>query len=71
MSGAMYPAILNPMALEPYYSRHVAAMTTERLESKSAIAEQLAYRDWQIAALNDRLAELGSVACDNKWNLVP
>lgn len=31
--------------LEPYYSAHVSAMTTEALFSKSDIAAELAYRD--------------------------
>ncbi len=31
-----------------YYSRHVMAMTGEGLNSKSAIAAELAYRDWII-----------------------
>jgi len=33
-------------SLEPHYSWHVAAMTTERLDQKSDIAAELAYRDW-------------------------
>lgn len=41
----------NPMKLEPYYSRHVNAMTEEQLHSKSAIAEQLAARDKKIDEL--------------------
>jgi hypothetical protein len=38
----------SPMALEPHYSRHVSAMTSEGLHSKSAIAEQLALRDQRL-----------------------
>ena len=37
--------------LEPHYSRHVAAMTREKLHSKSAIAAELACRDWKIERL--------------------
>ena len=32
-----------------HYSRHIDAMTTENLESKSDIAAELAWRDYQIA----------------------
>ncbi len=46
----IYPDV-NPWDLEPHYSRHVAAMTAERLEGKAAIAEQLAWRDARISAL--------------------
>lgn len=35
--------------LEPYYSRHVYAMTAEELHSKSAIAAELAVRDKALA----------------------
>lgn len=31
-----------------YYSRHIMAMTAEGLNSKSAIAAELAHRDWLI-----------------------
>jgi hypothetical protein len=43
--------------LEPYYSRHVGAMTSEGLHAKRDIAEQLAWRDMKIAELERRLAE--------------
>lgn len=48
----------DPCELEPYYSRHVEAMTAEGLRSKAAIAEELAYRDQQIERLNDWIVEL-------------
>lgn len=48
-----YPKDLKPWNLEPHYSRHTAALTTEGLHSKADIAAQLAYRDWQIAKLKD------------------
>lgn len=38
-----------------HYSRHVSAMTTEKLNSKSAIAAELAYRDYRIKELEDAL----------------
>jgi hypothetical protein len=38
-----------PQDLEPYYCNHVSAMTREGLHSKSDIAQQLAWRDKQIA----------------------
>lgn len=34
-----------------YYSRHIQAMTAEQLESKSDIAAELAWRDYQIEAM--------------------
>jgi hypothetical protein len=51
--------------LEPYYSRHVSAMTElpgvqEGLHSKSDIAEQLAWRDQAIATLTAEVARLTS-----------
>lgn len=41
----------NPEEFEPYYSRHVMAMTREGLYAKSAIAAELAYRDKEIERL--------------------
>ncbi len=51
----LYPEC-RPWELEPYYSRHVSAMTSEELHSKAAIAEQLAWRDKRIAMLEQALA---------------
>ncbi|MGH1529638.1 hypothetical protein [Yersinia proxima] len=55
----------NPWELEPYYSRHVIAMTREDLHGKSDIACELAFRDKRIAdteaellSLREQLAEL-------------
>lgn len=48
--GPVYPS-LKPWDLEPHYAKHVSAMTTERLDGKAAIAEQLAWRDQTIVAL--------------------
>lgn len=48
----LYPE-QDPMQLEPHFSRHMLAMTAEGLHDKSAIAEQLAYRDQQIEVLRN------------------
>ena len=40
-----------PFNLEPHYSLHVSAMTTERLHEKSDIAAELAFRDARIDEL--------------------
>ena len=41
-----------------YYSKHVTAMTTEGLTSKSDIAAELAHRDAEIDFLQKRIKEL-------------
>ncbi|MFQ0994873.1 hypothetical protein ACGH6Q_07600 [Gilliamella sp. BG2] len=43
-----------------HYDRHITAMTRERLDSKSDIATELSWRDWQIEQLNERIDELES-----------
>ena len=48
----------DPIELEPYYTRHVQAMTAERLHEKGDIAVQLAYRDVRIARLTRERDEL-------------
>lgn len=40
-----------------YYSRHVSAMTTEGLHSKSDIAAELAWRDMRIAELERKIED--------------
>lgn len=50
MTDKLY-AERDPRDLEPYFSRHMMAMTAEKLNTKAAIAEELAYRDKQIHAL--------------------
>ena len=64
---AEYPPVAT-LAVEPYYSRHVAAMTAEELHSKADIARQLAWRDQRIAALKDNfdaaLAERDRLAAE-------
>ncbi len=60
-------AARNPMKLEPYRSRHVMAMTAEGLDSKSAIAEELAWRDQRFEKLNKAAREAWAayyVFCD-------
>lgn len=52
--GPVYPN-LKPWELEPHYARHISAMTSEGLHSKAAIAEQLAWRDQRIEALEAAL----------------
>ncbi len=68
----------NPWELEPYYSRHVIAMTREELHGKSDIACELAFRDKriadveaellslreQLAAINGPQEPVGFVKCD-------
>lgn len=55
-----YPKNLDPRKLEPHFSRHMLAMTAEGLHDKSAIAEQLAWRDQTIEQLTTMLKnELG------------
>lgn len=49
-----------PRALEPYYCRHVSAMTTEHLNAKSEIAEELAVRDKRIAELEGALRNVNA-----------
>jgi hypothetical protein len=44
----LYDHAHNLHTLEPYYSLHVSAMTTEALHSKSDIAAELAWRDRQL-----------------------
>lgn len=41
-----------------YYMRHVMAMTGERLDSKSKIAAELAFRDFTIDQLQAELDDL-------------
>lgn len=51
----LYPP-QRPWELEPYYCRHVEAMTAEGLHEKSDIAAQLAWRDKRIAELESTRA---------------
>ncbi|HMG12778.1 MAG TPA: hypothetical protein VK571_06370, partial [Gemmatimonadaceae bacterium] len=53
-----YPTDLDPRDLEPQYSRHVGALTSEGLHHKSDIAIQLAWRDKTIADLRNQRDEL-------------
>ena len=56
--NAVYPKHFKPWDLEPYYSIHISAMTTEQLDAKADIAEQLAWRDRQLAAALAKVDEL-------------
>jgi hypothetical protein len=57
----LYDKNRRPMELEPWYSKHVSAMTGEGLHSKADIAKELAYRDQQIESLRQQLAECQAV----------
>ncbi len=52
-TSTQYPTDLDPRALEPQFSCHMLALTAEGLHDKSAIAEQLAWRDKRIEALKE------------------
>lgn len=52
-----YPKTVGPWDLEPHYSRHVGAMTSEGLHEKQDIAFQLALRDKEIERLRGMLLE--------------
>ena len=56
----------DPRALEPHYSAHVSAMTTEELHAKSRIAAELAWRDKEIARLRKALSEVRDIASDRE-----
>lgn len=49
---------IGPSDLEPFYSEHIAAMTAEALHSKADIAEELAFRDSEIARLTSEVKAL-------------
>lgn len=55
--STIYPKHFKAWDLEPYYSRHIGAMTSEQLHDKADIAEQLAWRDQRIAELEEALHE--------------
>lgn len=52
----LYPP-QDPMELGGWYTRHVVAMTTEKLHDKADIAEQLAWRDKRIEELEAQIAK--------------
>ena len=54
----LYGHARNLHTLEPHYSAHVAAMTTEGLHAKSDIAAELAWRDAENALLRERSSSL-------------
>jgi hypothetical protein len=47
--------------LEPYYLRHVSAMTSEALHSKSDIAAELAWRDARIVEAREALTHANAI----------
>ena len=49
--------------LEPWFSKHMSAMTGEDLHNKSDIACELAYRDQAIADLLQAVKVLGEAFC--------
>lgn len=49
-----------------HYDRHVLAMTRENLDSKSDIALELGWRDWQIEQLNERIKEIEQIQEKNE-----
>lgn len=51
----LYDKNRDPEMWEPFYSRHVLAMTDEDLRAKCDIAAELAYRDKQINILKYQL----------------
>lgn len=57
LASAQYPE-LDPRGLEPQFSCHMLALTVEGLHDKSAIAEQLAWRDQRIEALQEDIHKL-------------
>lgn len=60
MSNKMYASRdIMKLDFEGNYSDHVFAMTAETLYSKSDIAAELAWRDYVVAQLKDRLEQVG------------
>jgi len=60
----------DPEALEPFYTRHVSAMTAEGLHAKSDIAAELAYRDMQLQS-SRLIAEKLAGVIERAIELVP
>lgn len=58
MTNSKLYAERDPYALSPHFERHMLALTGERLESKSAIAAELAHRDAEIERLRAALSEI-------------
>ena len=74
MDKKLYRNGPEPWDLEPQFAQHMAAMTDEDLHNKGDIATELAYRDKRIAALQDEVERLKSIAVelsdgvDDFWN---
>jgi len=58
------------MALEPHFSAHMMAMTTEGLYGKAKIAAELAYRDARVKDLERRLAAVRQAAAFQDEDMV-
>lgn len=58
MTDKLYDRSRTHYLLEPHYSRHVSAMTSEGLHAKSDIAAELAFRDLEIDRLTKENADL-------------
>ena len=54
-SPPLYDRTVTGRDLEPWFSKHMMAMTAEGLHAKSEIAVELARRDTQIEALKESL----------------
>lgn len=68
MSEPLY-AERDAQELEPWFSRHLSAMTGEALHSKSDIACELAFRDAAIAELKaeNRALSNRAIDCEMSW----
>ena len=62
----LYRKYSDPPSLEPHYSAHISAMTSEELYSKSDIAAELAVRDQKIAWLREALEAVRAIAADRE-----
>ena len=57
--------------LEPYFSRHMMAMTAENLDSKADIAMELAERDQRIALLEAAAQNLLTALVKKQYGTTP
>lgn len=71
MTEKLYDKDRCPMELQPYFGRHMCAMTAEDLHDKSDIAIELAYRDKIIDELKARVGVLEQRVSDLGWELHP
>lgn len=66
---SLYPR-RKPWELEPHFSQHVSAMTSEALHSKVAIAAELAARDCALKRLVDALAAYDADQHPAHWEAI-